>query len=375
MKNKFLFSIALICLATSTISSAKEISKEAIITPEVIQEVPLEPGPVIIPTTPAFVPNGTLSFTQTFYGNSGKYKTATAHPNATFNYNFAPKWSINLEWDRSFNMYDYNGGENQYNSAYSGPQINLAYDHGYVGNSKVKWSSTINIKNSTTLSAPTSDNTYVWGTTSFDFAEYLPSSEYAKPTQFAIQPYYIYGWNTGSGSGHENVLGISLLSDYQLPAGFSFQFNAYLMKSWYNGSAELSTEAGKIYNEDVLGAIYTYLNYSKDIYQFNKDTTLTFNFIGGLDPYMFSDKKVSNLFPFYFIDQQYEWMGPTVYSGNYKNTFIAFALPQLMLTHNITEDLSASLFVQAKYSNQVFGDTEKDWKIQPQGGFEISYKF
>ncbi|KAK81828.1 hypothetical protein L496_2043 [Bordetella holmesii CDC-H572-BH] len=52
-----------------------------------------------------FTPNGSLSLTQTFYGDSGNYQTTNSHPSAVLNYQFSPKWSIDLEWDRSWNRY------------------------------------------------------------------------------------------------------------------------------------------------------------------------------------------------------------------------------------------------------------------------------
>lgn len=43
-----------------------------------------------------FKPNGSLGVTQTFYGNSGKYKTESSHPSAVLNYNFTKAWSLRV---------------------------------------------------------------------------------------------------------------------------------------------------------------------------------------------------------------------------------------------------------------------------------------
>ena len=61
--------------------------------------------------------------------------------------------------------------------------------------------------------------------------------------------------------------------------------------------------------------------------------------------------------------------------GNYKSTYILFALPQLSLNYQYNKALGLSMFVQAKYSNQVWGESEKDWELQPQGGIGIRYIF
>lgn len=59
-----------------------------------------------------FIPNGYVGLTETFYGNAGGYKTATYHPSFIANYNFSPDWSLALQWDRTWNMYHYDGKEN-----------------------------------------------------------------------------------------------------------------------------------------------------------------------------------------------------------------------------------------------------------------------
>ncbi|MEX9941055.1 hypothetical protein AB7Z36_12290 [Providencia rettgeri] len=71
----------------------------------------------------------------------------------------------------------------------------------------------------------------------------------------------------------------------------------------------------------------------------------------------------------------YEWLTPTQMNGNYRSTYTLFALPQLSVTYQFDKHLSFSTFVQVKYSNQVWGDTEKDWRLQSQGGFGVNYSF
>lgn len=320
-----------------------------------------------------FTPNGSIGFTQTFYGNAGKYKTESSHPSAVLSYNFAKDWNLSLQWDRVWNMYDYNGGENQQDNNFSGPKATLSYDHGVVANSKVKWTSSLLVENEAEFNG--TNQTYVFAQTAFDFSEYIPKGQYVQATQFAISPMYIYGWSTKGPSGHVNTGILSLLTNWQLPADFTFTFNAYAFREWYNGSFEIENETtGSNYDSANYFMVLACLGYSKELYKFNEQTSLTFNFTGGFDPYMSSNRS-ANWDPFILGNQMYEWLGPAVDSGNNKSSYAIFALPQLEVTYNYSDDLSFSAFAQVKYSNQVWGDTEKDWKLQPQGGVTVTYNF
>ena len=320
-----------------------------------------------------FTPNGSLGFTQTFYGNAGKYKTESSHPSAVLSYNFAKDWNISLQWDRVWNMYDYNGGENQQDNNFSGPKVTLSYDHGIIENSKIKWTSSLMVENEAEFNG--TNQTYVFAQTAFDFSEYIPKGQYVQATQFAISPMYIYGWSTKGPAGHVNTGILSLLTNWQLPADFTFTFNAYAFREWYNGSFEIENQtSGANYNSANYFMVLAWLGYSKELYKFNDQTSLAFNFTGGFDPYISSNRSAA-WDPFIVGNQMYEWLGPAVDSGNNKNSYAVFALPQLELTYNYTDDLSFSVFAQVKYSNQVWGDTEKDWKLQPQGGVSVTYDF
>ncbi|OTG87431.1 hypothetical protein B9T31_02700 [Acinetobacter sp. ANC 4558] len=318
-----------------------------------------------------FSPNGSIDFTQIFYGNAGKYKTSEVHPSIAFNYNFLPKWSLGVNWDRSWNLYDYKGLENQQNNRYSIPLVTLNYNNGNIENTQVNWSSSLMLKYQNSFSQDS--QTYAMAQTSFDLSSYLPSSEYIKATQFALTPLYIYGWNSEGSTAHSNTVGLSFLSNWELPANFSVTLNAYAFREWYAGSFVLQNEDQTYKNANYF-MILAYLNYNKTIYEFNDKTQLKFNFIGGMDPWIASNKKAA-WSPFLLSNEMYEWVGPTVTEGNYKNTYNLFTLPQLNLSYQLDKSLSVSLFAQAKYSNQVWGSTEKDWRVQPQGGFSLSYQF
>lgn len=320
-----------------------------------------------------FQKNGYLEFTQTFYGNAGKYKTKTSHPSVLLNYNISEKLNTQIQWDRTWNMYHYNGGQNQQDNSFSAPKATFNYNYGNIGNSKINWSSSFLIENENEFNHE--NQTYLLLQQIFDFSSYIPKGDYIKANQFAISPMYLYGWSTKGSSGHVNSAILSLLTNWQLPANFTFTFNAYFFREWYNGSFEIENQTtNSSYSNANYFMFLAWLQYSKELYKFNKDTSLNFNFTGGFDPYISSNRS-ANWDPFISGNQMYEWLGPTVDSGNNKNTYAIFALPQLQITYNYNEDISFSVFAQVKYSNQVWGKIEKDWKLQPQGGVSVKYNF
>lgn len=319
-----------------------------------------------------FEPNGSLGFTQTFYGNSGSYKTATSHPTLWLSYQFAPKWNLDLEWDRTWNMYSYNGGAKQQNNDYSEPSATLNYAYGYLGASKVDWSSSLQMQTQSNLD--NNSQAYVKVQSNFDFAKYLPTSEYIQPTQFALTLLYAHGKNISGPSGTLHSTGLGLLTNWELPANFSLTMNAYAFKDWYKGTFIIDSQSRSYSNATYL-MLSAWLEYSKELHQFdNNKASLSFNFAGGFDPYISSNRRAA-WDPFLAGNEMYQWLGPTVMEGNYKSTYTIFALPQLTLSYHLDKNLAATAFVQAKYSNQVWGSTEKSWRWQPQAGIGLTYLF
>lgn len=320
-----------------------------------------------------FKPSGTIGVTQTFYGNAGSYKTSTAHPSLSFSYNFAPKWNLTLQWDRTWNLYNYTGADNQQNNAYSKPAATLTYNHGNLSGSKVNWTSALTVENQNSFQG--SNQSYVFGQTSFDFSQYLPKGEYIQATQFALSPQYVYGWSTGGPAGHMNTAALALLTNWNLPAGFSFTLNAYGFRSWYNGSFMVGNpNTNANYKTANYFMAFAWLQYSKNLHKFNDKTSLDFNFTGGLDPYINSNRNAS-WDPFLVGNSMYEWLSPTLMQGTYDSTYTLFALPQLKLTFQSSDKLSLNFFVQMKYSNQVWGANKKGWAFQPQAGLGLNFAF
>lgn len=323
----------------------------------------------------SFTPYGEVGTIFTIYGNSGKYKTATAHPMLYLDYTFTPQWSLFFEWNRLMNIYsgEYEKDSNKANHNFSVPKGYFEYIHKNFFDTKAIWRTQIGARQ-TNFFKDSDDKYWTWISSSLDFYKYFPKSENFEVLQFAIQPLYYYGSFVKSNpNGHMNHVALNLLTQFKIYEDFKFQFNGYLSKEWYNGDFKIDKKEEMNYF-----AIVSWLEYSKNIYQFNKRTNLQFNFATGFDPYIFTSSSEKNWKPtFWIINHGYGWLWPTKLDSDksYSNMFNAFVLPQLKIIYNHSEDLTMDLFVQVKYSNQVWGSSQKDWKLQPQGGVGITYRF
>ncbi len=348
----------------------KQVGKETVFLPEEVIEIRTQKIEKRIPKP--FVPNGSIGLTGTAYGNSGKYKTAASHSAVGLEVNFAPKWTLTAEWDRLTNIYSggYEGEENQSNNNYSSPQGQLSYYHGALFGTDIQMTTNIGAKQYNFFSDST-NQVYTWLNVEFDFYKYFPKYKYFEVTEFAIMPMYNYGFFPNSTSGHMNHMSLNLLSKYKLPHNWSLEIDAFFIKEFYNGEFKPNNE-----NDAKYFGLYAWLEYSKELYKFSDKTNLEFNFATGFDPYVISNKEGENWQPpFWLTSNSYEWISPTKTSGSYNNMWTVFALPQLQINYKHSEALNISLFAQVKYSNQVWGNTEKDWELQPQGGIGITYNY
>ena len=319
-----------------------------------------------------FKPSGTLGLKQTFQGNAGGYETRMVHPSLFLDYNFAPSWNLHLQWDRTWNTYDYTGAPNQQNNDYSQPVGTLTYDYGNIGQSDVGWKTSFSVKNQTSF--PGTNRTYAHVSTEFDFHKYIPRTDFIKATQFSVSPQYFYGWNSDGSTGHMNNATLALLTHWELPASFSLRLNAYLFKDWYTGNFTVNSPSGT-YSDANYFMMLAWLEYANTLYKFDENTSLGFKFTGGLDPYISSNRNASWDPAYMMTSNIYEWLLPTAMNGSYGSTYVLFALPQINLTYKVNKQFSVGLFFQVKYSNQVWGESEGGWSFLPQGGFNLTYSF
>lgn len=315
-----------------------------------------------------FHQNGSLEIGETFYGNAGSYKTQTSHTSMGLNYNFTENLEFQLQWDRTWNMFTYNDIQKEQDNKYSQPKFQLNYN--YLTNTKIRISSNLSLENQSNFN--NSNNNYIVNQINFDFVEYIPKLSKFNATQFALSPIYVYGWSENS-NGDVNSAILSLLTNWELLQNFTLTLNIYAFREWYKQSFEIGNK-NKTYSNANYFMFLAWLQYSKELYKINKDTSLSFNFTGGFDPYVFSNKK-SNWNPFIVGNEMYQWLEPTVMDGNYNSTYVVFALPQFEISHKIDNFTQISIFGGIKYSNQVWGNSEKDWKFQPQVGINLIYNF
>lgn len=319
-----------------------------------------------------FSPNGSASVTQTYYGNAGDYETEGAHTNVDLQYNFTPAISLELEWDRVWNLYTYTGADNEYDNSYSNPQATLLFNQSSLFGSKASGVSSLNIQNHNLFDG--TKTSYVLLQQTIAFADYFDQSGPVSVSELSIQPTYVHGRNTEGPSGSFDTAAVALLSTIQLPANFSITLNGYLFRDWYDGDYVISGDGNENYKSANYFMLMAWLQYSSTLHKFSDKSSLDFNFTGGLDPYIASNRRAS-WSPFMIGDEIYEWNEPTQMNGTYKDTYVLFALPEVTYTYNVNKDVSLNVFAGVKYSNQVWGDQEKDWEWQPQAGVGLSYNF
>lgn len=326
-----------------------------------------------------FTPNGTLNSYVQYYGKAGEYKTQGVQifP-INLNYNFTEKFSMTAQWYRFMNAYNYNPNDPKANNNdYSHIYLQANYAHGNLGNSKVSWTDTLVFRTDNYFSE-TGDKGWVWYKPTIDFSGYFPSHGNFKVTQFALSPGVMYGYDMHGSNDNVKSAFIGLFTSYQLPAGFSIQLNIFGWKDWYKGNMfEVAGPNNRSYKSNWYWAVLAYINYTNEIYR-SKDNNLsfTFNIQGGLDPFIGASKTSFFWLPMWTVNYTNEFIGPTSQTNEaYRNTYSLYVLPQFMLNYNITKKAQLYTFIQVKFSNQVYGAVEKDYKFMPQAGLGINYSF
>ncbi|WP_297599249.1 hypothetical protein [uncultured Cetobacterium sp.] len=320
-----------------------------------------------------------LTVIQTFSGDSGKYDTKSSHSFALLDYNFNKNWSLLLQWERFLNLYDYKGQENQINNDFHVPKIAINYQEEQIGESKIVLNTQWGARQFDYFKS-SQNQIWSWVNVGFDFKNYFPKFESLEVIKFSLMPMFIHGWYTDKKDndlGYMNHVSLNLLSQYKLPKDFYLQLDFFLSKEFYDGNYRLSNTDGTTYDSATYLGFYAWLEYSKEVYKFNKQLNLSFNFATGFDPFVVSDRDAKGWVPpYWMLSNTYEWPTPVATnSGDYNEMWALFALPELELNYSFNEDLNMSLFAGGKYSNKTWGGKGKEFKFQPQVGFTINYNF
>ncbi len=352
-------------LLGSLVVVASASAKEVVPAPVVVEEAPVQivEKEVIVyrDKEEGFRPNGNVDLQYRWYGETEGKEAGEASWAEQDNYSrLQLSGAINmteaqkLEYRiRNWNSLE-SAGENDVRKANSKEvRLRYYYNHGNLGDSKVNYTSRIQYRDKAN---ETQDIEYM---AKFNFAEYMLNNDFVKTTDFTVAPRYAYVWGENS-SAYDNQLGVDFYSFYELPWGFSAEFNIYTTQHFYGEDAELVTKDGmedKNFTVDVEAYIYNTTN----LYT-NGNVSVDFNFEGGYDPYSWSKEKEFNLLTGRESDD---------------TTYSLYALPTIQLNYQATPNVTLYAAAGAEYRNwnKTEENSASDWRWQPTAwaGFKTTF--
>ncbi|MBC2856749.1 hypothetical protein H3N56_09870 [Cetobacterium sp. 2A] len=339
-------------IVTAPIENSKEIIVEAIVVEEIVQK---------------FKPSGNADLSYTYYGedehDSADYGRAQFQGNLKFTENQKLEWRIReyRAFQAAENKYHPNERRIADHGDFSDMRFRYYYNTGYLGDSKVDLTHRLEYRtytgsngmeqfilddgnNANILRAK--DSQYAEYTARFEFKDYVSewTPDWFENNMFIIAPAYRYGWSTND-SNYYNRMGANLYSTYEMPLGFSFEFNLY-------GYYQAYGQEKKLYNSnettDNLWAldVEAYLYWSHTLYTMDQ-WKVSANFEGGYDPYSFRTENTTG--------------------GSSKNTYELYMEPNVKVDYKATDDVTVYGMVHAKYVNWTEQNQSdaKDWTWQP----------
>ena len=350
-------------LVVGTAASAKEVVPAPVVVPEKVVEVVEKP--VIVyrdrEVEQGWRPNGSVDVQYRWYGEAENKtkkedtvedwarakRTNAGRLQVVSDVNFTEKQNLNVRY-RGYNTL---GGEK---STIGSNELRLRhfYNFGTLGDSKVNAKSRLEYK------ADTNDagTKRVEASVGFDFSEYMFSNDYFKVTDFTLRPLYAHEWQGHGNDDSVNELGLNLESSYDLPLGFSAEFNLY-------GRYDRKLKDNRYANDkkyDLNLGVEAYLYNTTNLYK-NGNFGLDFIFEGGYDEYtIHKDKVVKNL------AKNYE-----------RREYSLYALPALKASYKPTDFVNLYVAAGAEYRNwAVTAESEaKNWRWQPTAwaGMKVSF--
>lgn len=339
-------------LAVSAIASAKEVVPAPV--------AAVEPTVVYVATTPAWRPSGYVDLGYRYYGADEFDSPEYGRVQMQGKFNFTEKDRVEYRF-RRYNYYQTQdhqfglnpdrliGGTDNASQA----RLRYFYENGNLGDTKISLTQRLQYENgqSTGQFAGEDENGVSYAKVGdkyqnieyrlfFEYAEYMTwTPEWFKNTSATIQPYVGYSW-TDADSSSTTEYGIQLGSTFDLPYGFSTEFNlypAYVTSNHDSSEWTLAAEA--------------YLYYGYNLFD-NDKYAVDFNFEGGMDPYVFhTDRKFGKAF-----------------STSEDASYSAYAMPSLDFTYTRTENMKIYAGVAAEYRNwrQESQNGAKNWTWMPQ---------
>lgn len=306
-----------------------------------------------------FKPNGNMKLEYRYYGDAEgqNHDTGWSRENNYSRIQFSG--TINVTENQRFywRIRDWNSldKESDRRTENTNTQVRLRYfyDHGYLGDSKVNFTSRVHYQDG-------ADNVQkLEYSTRFNFAEYMFNNDYAKVTNFILAPKYAYAWGGTNDNDYDNQLGMDLFASAEFPLGFSFELNVYTAKHFY-GRDRLFDGNRKLEDENFTVDVEAYLYNTQNLYtSADGKLGIDFGFEGGYDDYSWSQEK-------------------TYGSSRRDNVdYSLYALPYIQVNYQVSPNFKAFVAAGAEYRNFAVtsGKSASHWRWQPEAwaGFNVTF--
>ena len=362
-------------LLGSLVVVASASAKEVVPAPVVVEEAPVQivEKEVIVyrDKEEGFRPNGYVDLQYRYYGDTEgqnqdfgtvkdkKDPTAWNKANNFSRLQLMGKINMTEKPALEFRIRDWNDldQENVRQKSETQTRLRYFYDHGNLGDSKVNYTSRIHYLHQ-------EGSQELEYSARFNFAEYMFNNDFVKTTNFELVPFYKYAWDADNSSNYTNTVGARLKSNYDLPWGFSAEFNLYADQNFYGNGAEKTVKDGdKAGKEDkeFVGTMEAYLYHTLPLYS-NDKVSVTFNNEVGYDPYVWSQHKAYNK------DTKKE-------SNN--TTYSAYYLSTVGVNYQATPNVTLYAHVGGEYRNWTIesDNSASNWRWQPTAwaGFKTTF--
>ena len=363
-------------LLGSLVVVASASAKEVVPAPVVVEEAPVQivEKEVIVyrDKEEGFRPNGYVDLQYRYYGDTEgqnedfgtlkdkKDPTAWNGKNNASRIQLQGKVNMTENQALEFRVRDWNDLDQENARQKNGTETRLRYfyDHGNLGDSKVNFTSRVHYLDKF-------DNTQeLEYSARFNFAEYMFNNDFVKTTNFELVPFYNYSWASDNSSNYTNTIGARLKSNYDLPWGFTAEFNLYANQNFYGTGAEKVVKDGdKAGKEDkeFVGVMEAYLYHTLPLYS-NDKLSVTFNNEVAYDPYTWSQYKA------YDKDTKEE-------SNN--ATYEVYFLSTIGVNYQVTPNVALYANVGGEYRNWTItsDNSASNWRWQPTAwaGFRTTF--
>lgn len=362
-------------LVVGAVAQAKEVVASPAPVVEQTKEVVVAPVVIIEEAAPAFRPNGYADLSYRYYGKQEGQGEQFSRLQLQGNVNMTEKYSMEY---RVRNYVSFEGGNIDSSNDYSDLRLRLNQKLGTLGSTKIKLTNRLEYRNYEGNGAFL-DNAiiegedlpvYGFGKNSqyaqyqarFEFVDYFNwTPDWFKADSVIVGPRYRYSWDTND-SSYANTLGVDLLTYWNMPYGFSFEFNVYpYWTDLGNGNTKKDFSNNRVtdyWGTDIEAYIYwTHKLWSQDAW------TLSANFEGGYDPYSFYSEKILK--------------NAAKNATEAKSKYSLYALPSVQLDYQATEFVKLYGSIGAEYRNWNYEVTSEaqEWRWQPQvtAGFKVTF--